>query len=348
MEEQALESRIDELYQLEPTDFVSSRNALAKTLASAGNKEAAQRVKKLTKATLTAWAVNRVVGGHQRAFLRAVEAGEHVRAALAGKGSIPDAMAARRSAVDALTKAAVSELEAAGGKAGPDTVRRLSRSIEALVTAPVDGVVAGRLTHDLDPPGFEAVMGMALAVPADSPPRRRKPGTQKRSEGPAARKGGKAASRAARKGGKAASRATSRKPGGKDGKLAIVSPRAKGTTRPTLQEHNVLSAESAKGAAAQDRARQGELRAARSAGLKGVREARSKLEAAERRQAAAARSVERTQRARAAAQAELDRAAQAAEEAREHLTEEEARVGECRSLVDRAQEALDALDSGDR
>lgn len=340
MEGPALESRIDALYQLVPGEFVAARNALAKELTAAGHKDAAQRVKKLAKSTVTAWAVNRVVGDHAKAYRKALDAGQNVRAALTGEGTIQDAMAARRRAVDALTQKALAELEAVGGHTGPDTARRMGRSLEALVTAPAEGVVPGRLTHDLEPPGFEAVMGMAPAVPAEAPSGRAGPSTRKNTE-----ETGRAPKKPAR-GGTGGNKKTSReRSDASEAERLDLTARRANSARREKTRRALAEAEAAKQAVAQTKAQQSELRAARAAGLKRVREAKSRLEAAERRQAAAVRAVERTSRARAAAQAELDRASQAEEEALEHHREEEARVEECMTRVAEAQEALDALES---
>ena len=319
MDRGTLESRIDALYQLVPGEFVAARNALAKELAGAGDKEAANRVKKLAKATVTAWAVNRVVAVHADDFQAAVDAGQAVRAALGGKGSIQEAMSQRRDAVDALTAAAVAQLESLGSTAGPDAQRRMSRTIEALVTAPGDEQAPGRLTHDLDPPGFEAVMGMALAAPA----------AKRRKKKPAARKRPKGAPKVKTRSAKAAEKGPK--------------PRAE-ANRPRSKSVTPAQTDSAPTPAA-DKERRAELRAARSARLKRVREARSELESSERRVAAARRAVERTERAEAAARAELDRAASATEEARKRLGEAETRMGESQARVDAAQRAVAELDA---
>lgn len=350
MDDDNLESRIDALYQLVPGEFVAARNALSKELSAAGGKEAAQRVKKLAKATVTAWAVNRVVREQADEYQKAQDAGEAVRRALAGEGSIQAAMASRRQAVDALTQAAVAHLESIGGSAGPDSVRRMSRTIEALVTAPVEGVVPGRLTHDLDPPGFEAVMGMALSIPAKRVRKKKAPKTKSRKP-----RAGQPTARSRTREFQAAERQGAPPAGRHAGppELKIVpksdakqgaKPRAKSTARSTAKATAKPQADTA-AAADRDKARRAELRAARSAGLKRIREARSDLEAAERRRAAATRAVERTERAESAARAELERATSAADDARAKLVEAERRVGEGQAVVREAEQALADLDA---
>src|SRR4051794_10876534 len=71
---------IDALYAGAPEDFVASREALAKALRAAGDRDGAAAVKKLAKPTRAAWAVNRLVRARPEEVAALVEAGE----ALAG------------------------------------------------------------------------------------------------------------------------------------------------------------------------------------------------------------------------------------------------------------------------
>ena len=169
MSPDALEREIDGLYRLPTEEFVAARNALAKALRTEGHRDASDRVKSLRRATRTAWAVNRVVQTRTGAFAEARDAGEAVRGALSGEGSLQDAMARRRTAIDRLTRLAETELVEAGGSSGPDAVRRIGRTLEALVTVEDPDIVPGRLTGDLDPPGFDAVVGLALGASPSRP-----------------------------------------------------------------------------------------------------------------------------------------------------------------------------------
>jgi hypothetical protein len=72
----------------------------------------------------------------------------------------------RRDAVATLMKHAGTVLRDAGHNASPDTTRRIMTTLEALATyGDTPGAPrAGRLTDDIDPPGFEA---LAALVPRD-------------------------------------------------------------------------------------------------------------------------------------------------------------------------------------
>jgi hypothetical protein len=158
---------IDPLFQLPPTEFTAARNALAAKLKKAGKAQDAERVKALPKPPLSAWAVNQVFWRHRKAFDRLMAAGERFKstqaAQLAGKsGDIRAPLEARREALSEASRLAAALLESGGFDASPDTMRRVNTTLEALATYSVhpDAPQAGRLTDDVDPPGFEALAAL--------------------------------------------------------------------------------------------------------------------------------------------------------------------------------------------
>jgi hypothetical protein len=56
----AFDWHLDELYRQHPEQFVASRNELAKQLRVDGDRDAAERLRKLRRPTTTAWLLNRV------------------------------------------------------------------------------------------------------------------------------------------------------------------------------------------------------------------------------------------------------------------------------------------------
>jgi hypothetical protein len=52
--------RLDQLYREHPQDFVAARNSLVKELRAGGERDEAERVKRLRRPTETAWLINRV------------------------------------------------------------------------------------------------------------------------------------------------------------------------------------------------------------------------------------------------------------------------------------------------
>jgi hypothetical protein len=153
-----IDSKIDDLYRGPLSDFVSARNALAKSLSG----DEAKAVKALAKPTLVPWAVNQVYWHVRAAYDRVMKSGEKVRkaqiAALEGRSAdVRAANEAHRQAIaDAVGEA--QRLSAAAGSApSPDA---LSRTFEALSLASEPPEAPGRLTEALQPAGFEALAGV--------------------------------------------------------------------------------------------------------------------------------------------------------------------------------------------
>src|SRR3954470_257468 len=170
----AADDKIDELYQQPLADFISARNALAKTLSGAD----AQRVKALPKPTVVAWAANQVYWQARAAYDALMTSGERVRkaqiAALQGKAAdIRGANEEHRRAVSAAVAEAERLASSAGSKPSPDA---LTRTFEAMSLTPHPPDPPGRLTELLQPgTGFEALAGITpvgagKGVPADHGP----------------------------------------------------------------------------------------------------------------------------------------------------------------------------------
>jgi hypothetical protein len=158
---------IDNLFQLPLTEFTAARNALAGTLKAAGRAEDAAAVKALPKPPLSAWTVNQLYWHHRKAFDQLMAAGERLRKAqaaqLAGKGGEMRApLEARNAALGELTKRAGALLRDAGHAPTPDLTRRITTTLEALATyaRQSSATSAGRLTGDVDPPGFDALAAL--------------------------------------------------------------------------------------------------------------------------------------------------------------------------------------------
>jgi hypothetical protein len=162
----------DELFRLPLSEFTSARNALAAKLKKDGDSDESDRIKALAKPPVSAWVVNQLYWKHRSAFDRLFAAGEQFRnaqaAQLAGKSAdLRGPLDARREALGELTKLAAGILREAGHPSSPEMMRRITTTLEALATygnhpgAPP----AGRLTTDIDPPGFEV---LAALVPAET------------------------------------------------------------------------------------------------------------------------------------------------------------------------------------
>jgi hypothetical protein len=164
-----LEAELDRLFQAPLTEFTEARNALAASLRS-HDAAAADRVKSLAKPAASAWAVNQLSFRDPEVLSALVAAGARLRATQQGALSAADlreAMSVWRAALTAAVKRAGSYL----GKApSPALVQRIQGTLQALgLREPANADPrAGRLTADLDPPGFDALDGL-LPGPGTAP-----------------------------------------------------------------------------------------------------------------------------------------------------------------------------------
>jgi flagellar biosynthesis GTPase FlhF len=161
-----LQDDVDELFKLPLTEFTDARNALAKRLKQNGRANDANVVRTLTKPSVSAWTVNQLYWHHRDAFEELLAAGQRFRKAQRG-GKVADmrgALDARRQALVQLSDLASSLLN----NPTPDMVRRVSTTLEAMsaLASFSDGPTPGRLSQDVDPPGFES---LASFVPAAKP-----------------------------------------------------------------------------------------------------------------------------------------------------------------------------------
>ena len=151
---------LDELFQLPLTEFIGARKALAARLKKNGDADEAERVKALAKPPVSAWTVNQLYWNHRDAFDELIATSQRFRKAqTSGKiANMREALDARREALSQLSDLATEVLRDAGHNPSLDTLRRITSTLEALSasTSLSDGPTPGRLTHDVDPPGFDS------------------------------------------------------------------------------------------------------------------------------------------------------------------------------------------------
>jgi len=164
-----LENDVDALYKLSLAEFTAARNTLAAQLKKAGRGNEADFVKSLVKPSVTAWAVNQLYWKHREVFDRLIATGERFRQAqtsgLARKvADMRGALDARREVLAQVSDLATSLLRDAGHSPTPDTMLRVTTTLEAIsvYASNPDGPTPGRLSHDVDPPGFES---LSSAIP---------------------------------------------------------------------------------------------------------------------------------------------------------------------------------------
>src|SRR5947208_15486410 len=160
-----LEDDINELFKAPLTEFITARKALAARLKKNGSASEAEGVRALAKPSISAWTVNQLYWRHLEAFDELIATGQRFRNAQAsGKMvNMREALDARREALSHLSDLAIEVLRDAGHNPSLDTLRRIATTLEAVsaYTSLSDGPSLGRLTEDIDPPGFDSLGSFA-------------------------------------------------------------------------------------------------------------------------------------------------------------------------------------------
>jgi hypothetical protein len=185
-----VEANLDKLYGLPLAGFTRARDDLARELRKAGEDEAADRVKALSKPSVSAWTVNQLARAERMQVRSLMTAGERLRAAQAellqggSAGELQDALQRQREVVAVLVQSAKEVLGSAGHPATDATLERIRGTLTAVAGDEEAArlVETGRLTKDLDPTGFG---GAALGAGAAAKPRRR---SSRRDDGAARKK----------------------------------------------------------------------------------------------------------------------------------------------------------------
>jgi len=162
-----LEDDIDALFTLPLTEFTGARNALAARLKKEGRGDEAERVKLLGKPSISAWTVNQLYWQHRKAFDQLIVTAKRFQPAQKSRATgkavdMRDSLDARREALVQLSDLAKEVLQDAGHNPTQDTMRRITTTLEALLAYALlpDGPTAGRLTQDVEPPGFESLASL--------------------------------------------------------------------------------------------------------------------------------------------------------------------------------------------
>ena len=179
MERPAPDEEIDRLYGLPLDEFTRARDELARRVRQAGDGARAAEIKQLRKPSLPAWVVNRLARQRELDVQRLVKAGERLADAQAeairaqSGDAFLDARRDQRQALEALA-AGAREILVDGGHSATAVDRVLATLRAGSFTE--DGralLKSGRLTEELEPPGFEALAG--LEIPAGPPRPRERP-----------------------------------------------------------------------------------------------------------------------------------------------------------------------------
>jgi hypothetical protein len=170
----------DELYQVPLGEFTAARDALAARLKAAGDKTAAAEAKRARKPSVAAWAANQVVWHAREEWQRLQSATRGLREKYERSASPEELRQGgrlQREALLACESRASELLEKHGHAPTPAVLQKVGHTLLALAYGAPDAT-PGRLDHELQAPGFEALAGMTLAapVPARSAPADGRPG----------------------------------------------------------------------------------------------------------------------------------------------------------------------------
>lgn len=159
------------MYTLPLGEFTPERNALAKRLQKEGNGDAANEVKALPKASVSAWVVNQLFAREEDRMAALLAAGEQARSALQHTLTVGDAEVLRealqeqRELRDDLRHRA-AEILSEDRTPSQAILDRVTVNLDALALSPAAAEEAARgwLDRDLEPPGFEVLAGLQFAA----------------------------------------------------------------------------------------------------------------------------------------------------------------------------------------
>lgn len=174
------EADLDRLYQLPLNEFTAARDELAKRLRSQGESETAQEIKTLRKPTAAVWLVNQLAHERPLDVQRLLKAGESL--AKSTSQTFPDARQDERRALEQLAKAAREIAERAG--IGSPALAKAAETLRAasLTAEGRELLRRGRLTEELEPPGFEALTGLEGLAQKPARAKKKAPRSDDRAE----------------------------------------------------------------------------------------------------------------------------------------------------------------------
>ncbi|MFG2090687.1 hypothetical protein [Spirillospora sp. NPDC048824] len=166
-------SAADELYGVQPAQFVATRKRLAQDAKAAGDGPLAKRIGALRRPTLSAWAVNLLARSAAGELGRLLDVGDELRSAWGSGGGLGDLEQRRARLVGSLVRAAGELAAQAGNPLREQALREVEDTLQA---ATVDAGIAeevreGRLPQPRSHTGF---------VPAGFP---MAPGAEEEEEG---------------------------------------------------------------------------------------------------------------------------------------------------------------------
>ncbi|HEY3101928.1 MAG TPA: hypothetical protein VGL14_23605 [Methylomirabilota bacterium] len=153
---------LERLYAVPPKDFTRARNSLAAELRKARDTDAASTIARLRRPSATLWAVNQLAHHASASLQRFLEAVDRLRRTqLSDPRGAMEAMRAERAQLEALVARAEQALSEAGYSPSAEARRRIGDTLlgAAADRRHAEALVHGRLTEELQAPGFDALTG---------------------------------------------------------------------------------------------------------------------------------------------------------------------------------------------
>jgi hypothetical protein len=172
MPERALDDALDELYGVDPSEFVAARKRLSASLRSAGDKHAAKELQAARRPSTSAWALNQVVRRQPQLVESLLEASRALFAAQTRGSNKPDvlrdAIREHREAIDAAADAALAVL---GDRSNDKFRSEIVSTLRAVSTH--EGVSeqmrTGRIVREASASGFPDAAGLTLVPDLPAP-----------------------------------------------------------------------------------------------------------------------------------------------------------------------------------
>jgi hypothetical protein len=168
------DARLDELYRERPEGFVARRDQLVKDLRAAGDRDGADRVKKLRRPTVAAWLINRAALESPAPLAEFAEASRQLEEAQSralegtdeGAAEWRAAAGREREVAGTIVEVAESVARDAGHPASQRALELVGETLRAATVDPElrERVLRGRVERERS--------AATLGTPAASPPRR--------------------------------------------------------------------------------------------------------------------------------------------------------------------------------
>jgi hypothetical protein len=171
------EEAVAQLYGLPLNEFVPGRDALARQLRKAGDRERAGEIAKLKRPAVAAWVVNQLARRNRKELDLLLDAGHRLRTGqleALESGDPAQFEQARRDHDRAVRELVAHAKELLAGERGSSSDQMLASVERTLRYGSIDdehrpALASGTLTTEVAAPGFGAFSGMTL--PSEQPPR---------------------------------------------------------------------------------------------------------------------------------------------------------------------------------